>query len=94
MTKDEETRFDEFVAEMSCVLGSEARSKGYYQGRDCDWASKNPSFDFIRDYVDVDHALGEIVYKVLRYKSQASKEDLIKIAAWAFLEWRFGNRGQ
>lgn len=90
---DSGNSFDEFIGEVSCALGSAARSKGYYQGLHHDWADKNPSFEFIRDYVDEDHALGEMVYKVLRYKSQSNKEDLIKIAAWAFLEWKFGKGG-
>ena len=31
------------------------------------------------------HALGEIKYKVSRYIAKRASEDLVKIAAWAFL---------
>ena len=33
------------------------------------------------------HALGEIKYKVNRYSKKRNPDDLVKIAAWAFLIW-------
>jgi len=34
------------------------------------------------------HALGEIVYKALRYARKRDPMDLVKIAAWAFLIYK------
>lgn len=34
------------------------------------------------------HALGEIIYKAVRYHHKRDPEDLVKIAAWAELVWR------
>ena len=38
------------------------------------------------------HALGEIVYKVVRYHVRRDPQDLVKVAAWAELEWNDVNR--
>ena len=35
------------------------------------------------------HALDEIIYKVRRYAARRDPADLVKIAAWAYLVWRF-----
>jgi hypothetical protein len=34
------------------------------------------------------HALGEMIYKIVRYKARRNPEDLLKVAAWAFLAWK------
>jgi len=34
------------------------------------------------------HALGEIVYKARRYAAKRNVEDVLKIAAWAYLIWK------
>lgn len=37
------------------------------------------------------HALGEIIYKAVRYHAKHDLRDLVKIAAWAELEWESAN---
>jgi len=74
----------EFYEEISKVLGGTALSKGYLSEN-----LENPLMDFMSKTFP-DHALGEIIYKAVRYKSKMDPVDLIKIAAWARLiyEWR------
>lgn len=74
----------EFYKEISKVLGGTARAKGYLAEN-----LENPLMDFMSKTFP-DHALGEIIYKSVRYKSKKDPLDLIKIAAWARLiyEWR------
>jgi hypothetical protein len=36
------------------------------------------------------HAIGEIIYKAVRYSKRGDKDDLVKIAAWAFLIYKYG----
>jgi hypothetical protein len=43
-------------------------------------------YQFVRVY-DLNHPLGEIVYKVVRYRSRHDPRDLLKISAWAYMEW-------
>lgn len=80
------TDFDAFVSQLRSQLTDKAVSKGYASSLTPD-PPPSPTFTFIRDNFG-HHALGEIVMKCLRYKSRGNLEDLIKIAAWAFLEWR------
>ena len=35
------------------------------------------------------HSMGEIIYKATEYMKEAREVLLIKIAAWAFLEWKY-----
>ena len=35
------------------------------------------------------HSMGEIIYKATEYMKDAREVLLIKIAAWAFLEWKY-----
>lgn len=35
------------------------------------------------------HTLGEITYKTIRYAKRRDPNDLLKVAAWAYLVWRF-----
>lgn len=70
-----------FEEEVEDILVGKAASKGY--------ANDNGGRDFY-DAVDLvagadSHAAGEIVYKVKRFLRKRDKEDLVKIAAWAFL---------
>jgi len=69
------------------LLENTAKSKGYnaegLQGR-------NALYEFIYHQLGLNthtHALGEIVYKAVRYNSKKNEEDLVKIAAWALLVW-------
>jgi hypothetical protein len=65
----------EFQNKVRIMLLGQALHKGY-RLRDLD--------DFMNLYFR-DHALGEIVYKAIRYQRLKNQEDLVKIAAWAFL---------
>ena len=65
--------FDQFTEEVRTLLGGTARDKGYG--------------DEIRQIVGSDHAAGEAIYKILRWKHKRNPEDLRKAAAWAFLLW-------
>ena len=73
--------FDDFVAQVRAQLTGKAATKGYsVDGPD----GPNLANEFMAQAFP-DHALGEIVYKALRYKAKGDAEDLIKIAAWAWL---------
>ncbi len=73
-------KFSAFVKAVEALLNSKATQKGYAEHGDC----QNPLDEFMR-HLFPHHALGEIVYKVVRYKAQQQPEDLLKVAAWAFL---------
>ncbi len=80
--------FDEFISQMHEFCGGTAASKGYNStGVD----GHNTVYHFVQEEVSMGthaHGLGEIIYKVLRYQRRRNPEDLIKIAAWAFLVWK------
>ena len=65
------------------LLDKKATEKGYLDKDD------NILMNFMNKAFP-DHALGEIVYKAVRYKAKKNPEDLAKIIAWAILiyEWR------
>ena len=49
---------------------------------------RNALYEFVRDHVGQSphaHALGEIIYKAVRFARKGNIEDVQKIAAWAFL---------
>jgi hypothetical protein len=74
---------DDFIKGVKFLLENKATEKGYLA----------PVGNILMDFMNKefpDHALGEIVYKAVRYKSKKNPEDLLKIAAWACLiyEWR------
>ena len=83
-----EITFDDFVKEVNDILGGTAKDKGYNTtGPD----GKNELYEFIQGLSQNDsHAIGEIIYKAVRYTNKQDKRDLIKIAAWAYLVWKFG----
>ena len=80
--------FEKFVQQMHEFCGGTAASKGYNStGVD----GHNAVYHFVQEEVGMGthgHGLGEIVYKVLCYQRRRNPEDLIKIAAWAFLVWK------
>ena len=54
----------------------------------CTGGSRRPAFLRLDpDARHAGHALGEITYKVIRYAKRRDPNDLLKIAAWAFLIW-------
>jgi hypothetical protein len=78
--------FDQFVGEVRALMEPTAVSKGYSTtGID----GVNPLYEFVEDMAEgPGHALGEIVYKAKRYGKKRNPEDLLKIAAWAWLAYR------
>lgn len=75
--------FDEFMGEVRALLEPTAAGKGY-NGTGVD--GQNELYEFVQGMTGGHHhALGEIVYKAKRYAAKGNKEDVLKIAAWAFL---------
>jgi len=74
-----------FLLEVRALLEPTALGKGYSTtGVDGD----NALYEFVQEMAGPGHALGEIVYKARRYGAKRNPEDLLKIAAWAFLLWK------
>ena len=85
MTNDR--TFQKFTGEVEQLLGGTASGKGYAAGGP---NGPNPLYEFVQGLSNSSaHGLGEIVYKAQRYSSKHNQEDVLKIAAWAFLVWRF-----
>lgn len=78
--------YQQFTEEVHHLLNGKAEEKHYNQtGPD----SQNKLYEFVQDTIGSDgHALGEIVYKVKRYAALGNPEDILKVAAWAFLVWK------
>jgi len=75
--------FGSFIIRVRESLDRNAAKKGY---NDSGAEGHNELYDFCNHFFP-GHALGEIVHKCVRYSKKRNKEDLIKIAAWAYLEW-------
>ena len=77
--------WQEFTERAAALLEPTAAGKGYSTtGID----GKNALYEFVQEFAGFGHAGGEIVYKVRRYAAKRNPEDLLKIAAWAYLAWR------
>ena len=77
--------FETFIAEVRALLEPTAQSKGYSTtGVD----GQNALYEFVQEMAGPGHALGEIVYKARRYGARKNPEDLLKIAAWAWLAYK------
>jgi hypothetical protein len=80
--------FESFVGEIRELFGKSV-NKGYGPMQP---DSPNQLYEFMQQFFSDDHALGEIVYKAIRYKNKRNPEDLVKIAGWAWLvfmhHWR------
>lgn len=78
--------YESFSVRVKELLEETAAGKDYNQtGTD----GPNELYDFVSTIAGgPGHALGEIIYKVKRYAAKGNEEDLLKIAAWAFLVWR------
>ncbi len=85
MTGDQQ--FPAFCEAVRKLLAETAASKGYNQtGLD----GPNPLYQFVSETVGgPGHALGEMIFKIRRYAARRDPEDLVKIAAWAYLVWCF-----
>jgi hypothetical protein len=79
------TSLDEFQAEVIKALNGKAEEKGYSEGGD---SGGRPMLDAVATIVgESTHPIGEILYKLARWKAKGNPEDLVKVAAWAFLLW-------
>ena len=78
--------FQDFARAVEELLDGTAAAKGYNpSGPD----GQNPLYAFVqRMSGGHQHALGEMVYKAQRYAAKGQIEDVLKIAAWAFLIWK------
>ena len=74
---------EEFCAGVEGLLNGTARGKGYAP----DGGDGRPLLDFVAEHCGEGHALGEATYKLIRWKNKRNPEDLLKAAAWCFLEW-------
>jgi|SRR5215471_8434473 len=80
--------FQDFVNEVRDLMERNAEKKGY---NDTGVEGQNELYEFVQGMTGSDsHALGEIVYKVVRFTRKRDRSDLTKIAAWAYLIWRHG----
>ena len=75
--------FDEFMADVRALLEPTASGKGYNRtGVD----GPNDLYRFVAGTVGGDgHAIGEVIYKMVRYGAKQNPEDVKKAAAWCFL---------
>jgi hypothetical protein len=80
--------FASFVGEIQSLF-EKSVNKGYGPMQP---DSPNQLYEFMQAFFSDDHALGEIVYKAIRYKNKRNPDDLVKIAGWAWLvfmhHWR------
>lgn len=82
--------WEQFVKESKELLEPTAKAKGYNNtGVN---GEKNELFEFVQNNVapNSSHALGEMTYKIVRYKNKRDDKDLLKLVAWAYLVWKFG----
>lgn len=82
MSIDPKPNLQSFFCEVENLLESKASEKGY-----SDTGPVNNRLHLFMSEFFSDHALGEIVYKCVRYKQKKNPEDLAKIAAWSALIW-------
>jgi len=75
----------DFLDAIADMLGNTAKDKGYSEGVGID-DYKNELMTFTNNNFP-GHALGEIVYKAVRYRTKKDRTDLVKIAAWAALQY-------
>ena len=76
--------YKEFTRDVNMLLGGTASGKGYSEGAD----APQEIYDFIIENLRTSpyqHALGEIIYKTVRFARKGNIEDIKKVAAWAFL---------
>ena len=79
--------FKQFSELVYDSLDGHARRKGYSEGGP---DGPNALYEFETAIgASPAHAMGEIIYKATEYLHEAREVLLIKIAAWAFLEWKY-----
>lgn len=84
--------YEQFSKDVEALLNGTAAGKGYNpHGPD----GVNPLYEFVQTMNGGhEHALGEIVYKARRYAAKGNPEDILKIAAWAFLIYKHQAAGR
>ena len=88
---DSESPFTSFCEAVRDLLDESAADKGYHRAG---LTGSNPLYAFVEETANgPGHALGEIIYKVRRYAARGNPEDLLKVAAWAYLVWCFDRPG-
>lgn len=89
-TTDMDRTLDRFFTDIRAAVTDGAASKGYNAtGPD----GPNALYEFILHVNHgPGHAVGEAIYKLIRYSQKHNEEDLIKCAAWAFLLWKYHGR--
>lgn len=85
-TDGTECTFRQFITEVEALLNSTASGKGYNQtGAN----GPNVLYAFVKHMSGGhQHAMGEIIYKITRYAAKGNIEDILKVAAWAFLIYK------
>jgi hypothetical protein len=80
--------FEEFARMVLDSVDGQARRKGYTaNGADGD----NKLYQFTQSIgASSGHSMGEIIYKATEYMSLPREVLLLKIAGWAFMEWKYG----
>ena len=78
-----ELALEDYVIEIKKAVIQKAKEKGYFTEEE---NSGRNLYDFIGKYAS-GHSIGEIIYKAIRWTRKHDPEDLVKIAAWAFLTW-------
>ena len=79
--------FRSFCEAVRELLDETAAQKGYAQ---TGLTGPNPMYAFVAETAGgPGHALGEIIYQTRRYAARRDLEDLVKIAARAYLVWCF-----
>jgi hypothetical protein len=76
--------FEQFLAEVREQIEGKARRRGYSEAGT---EGYNPLFEFNKQFFPC-HPQGEIVYKLVRGMEEKDPEDIVKVAAWAFLIWK------
>lgn len=79
----------EFFRLIDDSLGAHASRKGY---SDAGADGTNKLYEFTQSIgASAGHSCGEIIYKMTEYMKEPREVLLIKAAAWAFLEWKYGS---
>lgn len=86
-TRDSELPFASFCEAVRDLLNESAADKGYHRSG---LTGPNRLYELVAETAGgPGHAIGEIIYKVRRYAARGDREDLLKVAAWAYLIWQF-----
>jgi len=79
--------FDAFMTEVRDSVENHAERKNYIQEKNCDGV--NPLAAFLSAIgIFTGHNIGEIIYKCVEYVKAPRRVLLVKIAGWAWLEWK------